>query len=80
MDCQMPGMDGMEATKLIRRKEALSGRRATIVAMTAHAMQGYKDKCLAAGMDDYIAKPLDMAMLKTMTEKWLPEDRSNWFR
>jgi len=80
MDCQMPGMDGMEATKLIRRKEALSGRRATIVAMTANAMQGYKDKCLAAGMDDYIAKPLDMAMLKTMTEKWLPEDRSNWFR
>lgn len=77
MDCQMPEMDGYDATKAIRQGEA--GERFTsipIVAMTANAMVGDKEKCLAAGMDDYVSKPIVESNLKTKLLNWLPHKMS----
>ena len=70
MDCEMPELDGYEAARKIRELEAaqkLSPVR--IIAMTAHAMQGDRDRCLAAGMNDYVAKPVDAKALKVALEK-----------
>ena len=69
MDVQMPEMDGFEATRLIREAERTSGHRTPIAAMTAHAMAGDRERCLGAGMDDYLSKPLRKAELFALLER-----------
>ena len=72
MDVQMPVMDGLEATTSIRRREQSSGGHVPIIAMTAHAMKGDRERCLAAGMDEYVAKPIRVAELYTAMSRVLP--------
>ena len=72
MDVQMPEMDGIEATTLIRAQELASGAHIPIVAMTAHAMQGDRERCLAAGMDAYLSKPIQAAELFAIIAELVP--------
>jgi CheY-like chemotaxis protein len=77
MDMEMPEMDGPEATRVIRRKEAESGKkRIPIIAMTANAMLEDRDRCLESGMDDHMAKPVEMTKLKKLLQQWLPNRTS----
>jgi CheY-like chemotaxis protein len=69
MDVQMPDMDGFEATRRIREFEQTFSRHTPIAAMTAHAMEGDRERCLAAGMDDYISKPLQKSELLELLER-----------
>ncbi|HEY9755941.1 MAG TPA: response regulator [Oculatellaceae cyanobacterium] len=71
MDCQMPEMDGFEATRAIRKMEDLTGRRTPIVALTAHAMSFDRDECLSTGMDDYISKPVTAKKLESVLARYL---------
>lgn len=81
MDCQMPEMDGCAAARLIREHEAqrvgdTDIRRVPIVALTAHAMQGDRELCLAAGMDDYLTKPYTVSQLEQVLARWLPRGQT----
>ena len=73
MDCQMPEMDGFTASREIRRRETVDGqsRRIPIVALTANALKGDRDRCLDAGMDDYLSKPLQTTQLQAVLAKYL---------
>lgn len=72
MDCEMPELDGFGATKAIREREQLAGRRIPIVALTANALSSDRQVCLDAGMDDYLSKPVEKATLLRMLSRWCP--------
>lgn len=72
MDCQMPEMDGYEATRKIRSSQTLKAKKIPIIAMTANAVTGDKERCLSVGMDDYISKPVRVQELAKVLEKWVP--------
>jgi CheY-like chemotaxis protein len=77
MDCQMPNIDGFEATRIIRERERKSSNNGSaphipVIALTANAMEGARDECLAAGMDDYLAKPFSITELHDILKTWLP--------
>jgi polar amino acid transport system substrate-binding protein len=74
MDCQMPEMDGFEATAAIRRDETARGAHTPIIAMTAAAMIGDREHCITTGMDDYLSKPVSQEQLKQVLLKWLPKE------
>jgi len=70
MDCQMPGLDGYSATRAIREQESKRGGRVPIVALTANGMHEAEEKCIEAGMDDYLSKPFSLNALKEKVVKW----------
>jgi len=69
MDLEMPELDGLETTRVIRERERSSGKRLPIIAMSAHALAGTREICLAAGMDDYLSKPFEIAELLRLIAK-----------
>ena len=76
MDCQMPEMDGYTATEAIRRSELRSGQHTPIIAVTAGAFEDDQKRCLAAGRDDSISKPIKLIELETVLNKWIGADTS----
>jgi CheY-like chemotaxis protein len=73
-DCQMPRMSGYEMTRLIREREKVTGAHLSIIAITASAMADDKALCIAAGMDGYLAKPIQMLAIRTALAPWLSEE------
>ncbi len=75
MDVEMPEMDGLEATRRIRNGQSgVRSRQVPIIAMTAHALHGDRERCLQAGMNDYLAKPVELSALVRTLDRWLPQD------
>ena len=72
-DCHMPNMDGFELTAALRADETGTDKRAPIIAVTANALAGEAERCIAGGMDDYLSKPLAMSDLKATLQKWMPQ-------
>ncbi|THB78290.1 MAG: response regulator [Desulfobacteraceae bacterium] len=77
MDCQMPEMDGYQATKEIRKYEAETGSRIPILAVTAHALEEDRNKCITSGMDDFLSKPFQFKDLQLLLKKWLPQNKTS---
>lgn len=76
MDCQMPRLDGYDATRALRQRER-EGERTPVIAMTANAMKGDRERCLAAGMDDYLPKPVRPDTLGAMLARWVSRPSGN---
>jgi len=74
MDVQMPVMDGYDATRAIRAKELQSGHHTPIIAFTAHAMKGDRERCLASGMDDYLSKPVSVQQVRSILKRFCAAD------
>jgi two-component system sensor histidine kinase/response regulator len=72
MDMEMPGMDGLEATRLIRQEIGAPSRHLPIIAITAHALESHRQQCLAAGMDDFITKPFEINTILQVISLHLP--------
>jgi PAS domain S-box-containing protein len=77
MDCQMPVLDGYQATQALREREKANGRHTIIIALTAHALASDREKCLASGMDDYLSKPVSIDKLRATLEHWLNRNNLN---
>lgn len=77
MDCQMPVLDGYQATRALRAREKNNGRHTIVIALTAHALASDREKCLASGMDDYLSKPVSIDKLGAILEHWLSRDRQD---
>jgi CheY-like chemotaxis protein len=75
MDCQMPEMDGFEATAAIRARETETGKHSVIVALTGNALDGDREHCLAAGMDDYLPKPFTSAQIRSVLFTWIGSEK-----
>lgn len=76
MDISMPVMNGLQASRAIRDVESGTGRRVPIVAVTAHVLDGDREECLAAGMDDYLTKPISVEKLEEKLDRWLRRDKA----
>ncbi len=79
MDCQMPELDGYEATRKIRARKTVNSQNLPIIALTANALSGDREKCINAGMSDYLSKPFRQHQIQEVLEKWLPDKRIDEF-